>query len=124
MLRSFEVAITTIGDQTGTNYGGQAISGEVVGIKYEFGTLANTADFDITGETSGSLILNIDNVAAADTFWVPRVLGNKHTDGSAFTDSGVCPRLYGERVKIVTAQGGASKTGTMTFYVKDDSFFE
>jgi hypothetical protein len=66
--------------------------------------------------------MTISNVAQANTFWVPRVLGNKHTDGSAFTDSGIPPRVFGERIKVVTAQGGNAATGTMTFYVKEDTF--
>ena len=122
MLRSFSVEITTAADGSATDYSAsRKLSGKVVGIKYAFGDLANTADFVITGETSLSPILTIANVAAADTFWNPRLLPNKHTDGAAFTDeAGDAPRVYGERIKIVTAQGGNAKTGTMTFYIEDD----
>jgi hypothetical protein len=125
MLRSFEVEITTAADGSATDYAGSVISGEVVGIGYAYGTLAATADFTITGETSGAPIMTIANVAQANTFWTPRVLPNKHTDGAAYTDGvGPAPMVYGERIKIVTAQGGNATTGTMTFYVRDDSYFE
>ena len=124
MLRSFEVEITTDASGDATDYSAsRKITGKVVGIKYAFGDLANTADFAITGETSTSPILTIANVAAANTFWNPRLLPHEHLDGSAFTDAaGDAPRVFGERIKIVTAQGGNAKTGTMTFYVEDDTF--
>jgi hypothetical protein len=124
-LRSFEVEITTAADGSATDYAGQTngITGKVVGIKYAFGDLANTADFTITGETSTSPILTIADVAAANTFWLPRILPHEHADGSAFTDSsGDAPRVFNERIKIVTAQGGNAKTGTMTFYIEDEVF--
>lgn len=126
MLRSFSVEITTAGDESATDYSAsRKLTGKVVGIKYEFGDLANTVDFTITGETSTSPILAIANVAAADTFWIPRVLPHQHNDGSAFTDAtGDAPRVFNERIKIVTAQGGDTKTGTMTFYLEDDTFVE
>jgi hypothetical protein len=123
MLHAVEVAITTNGSQVGENYSGAGVTGRVVGIKYEFGTLANTADFTITGETSSSKILAYANVPAADAFWYPRILPNKHTDGAAFTDAAAeAPYVFNERIKIETAQGGASKAGTMTFYVEDNTF--
>lgn len=122
MLSSIEVSITTDAGGDAVDYAGVTISGRVVGIKYEYGTLAATSDFVIIGETSLSPILTISDVAQANTFWTPRVLGNKHTDGSAFTDSGVRPTVYGERIKITTAQGGNAATGTMTFYIEDDNF--
>ena len=124
MLRSFEVEITTAADGSATDYSAsRKITGKVVGIKYEFGDLANTVDFTITGETSTSPILTYADVPAADAFWIPRVLPHKHTDGAAFTDAaGDAPRVFNERIKIVTAQGGDTKTGTMTFYIEDDTF--
>ena len=124
MLRSFEVEITTDASEDATDYSAsRKITGKVVGIKYEFGDLANTADFVITGETSLSPILTYANVPAADAFWNPRLLANVHTTGATFTDAASeAPRVFGERIKIVTDEGGASKTGTMTFYVEDDTF--
>ncbi len=124
MLRSFEVEITTAADGSATDYSAsRKITGKVVGIKYEYGTLAATSDFTITGETSTSPILTIADVAQANTFWIPRVLPHQHNDGSAFTDAaGDAPHVFGERIKIVTAQGGNATTGKMTFYVEDDTF--
>ena len=121
MIRSFEVEITTAADGSATDYStSTAITGKVVGIKYAFGDLANTADFTIIGETSLSPILTYANVPAANAFWTPRILPNKNTDGAAYTDGvGPAPLVFSERIKITTAQGGNAKTGTMTFYIED-----
>jgi len=126
MLRSVAIEITTAADGSATDYSAsRKLTGKVVGIKYAFGDLAATVDFTITGETSTSPILTIADVAAANTFWIPRVLPHQHNDGSAFTDAATdAPRLFNERIKIVTAQGGNVKTGTLTFYIEDDTFVE
>uniref|UniRef100_A0A6M3IKL7 Uncharacterized protein n=1 Tax=viral metagenome TaxID=1070528 RepID=A0A6M3IKL7_9ZZZZ len=125
MLRSYEVEITTAADGSATDYAGLKITGKVVAIKYAYGTLAATADFVITGATSGSPILTLTDVAQANTWWFPRILATQHNDGSAFTDaSGGPPLVFAERIKIVTAQGGNAATGAMTFYVEDDTFVE
>lgn len=122
MLHSYEVEVVCDASGDAEDYAGGTISGKVVGIKYEYGTLAATTDLVITGETSGSTILTIANLAQADTFLVPRVLGNKHTDGTAFTDSGESPCVFGERIKIVTDEGGNAGAGTITIYVEEDTF--
>ncbi len=126
MLRSFEVEITTASGGTATDYTAcRKVTGKVVGIKYAFGDLDAGADFTITGETSTSPIFSITDAGAANNFWNPRLLPNQHNDGTTFTDAaGGAPRVFNERIKIVTAQGGNVKTGTMTFYVEDDNFIE
>ena len=126
MLRKIAVEIATATDQTATDYSASyKLTGKVVGIGYAFGDLANTIDFVITGETSGSPILTYANVPAANAFWHPRVLANKNTDGAAFTDAASeAPRVFAERIKIATLQGGVSKTGTLTFYIEDDTLID
>ena len=123
MIHAHEVVIDTAADGSATDYSAsRRITGRVVGIKYAFGDLANTVDFTITGETSTAPILTIANVAAANTFWFPRLLPHKHTDGAAFTDAAAeAPWLFRERIKIVTAQGGNAKQGTLTFYVEEEA---
>lgn len=126
MLRSVAIEITTAAGGTATDYSAsRKLTGKVVGIKYTFGDLAAGADFTITGETSTSPIFTIADAGAANNFWIPRVLPHQHDDGSAFTDAaGDAPRLFNERIKVVTAQGGDTKTGTLTFYIEDDTFVE
>lgn len=123
MLRSYNVTITTNGSGAATSYAGGKITGKVVGIKYTPGTLDTGAGHTITGEDSAAPVFIIASAGTSNVFWTPRILPNKHTDGSAFTDSSSDPpRIFGERIKVVTASGGDTKTGTITFYVEDDSF--
>ena len=123
MLHSYEVALVCDASGDAVDYAGTKITGRVVGIKYEYGTLAATTDLVITGETSLSPILTIANLAQANTFLNPRLLPNKHTDGTAFTDAAAeAPCVYGERIKIVTDEGGNLGAGTITFYVEEDTF--
>ena len=126
MLHSHEVAILADASGDAVDYTAcRKITGKVVAIKYEFGTLTAGTDFVIIGETSTSPIFTIANVGAADNFWNPRLLPNQHNDGSAFTDAaGDAPRVFNERIQITTDEGGAAGAGTLTFYVEDDNFVE
>jgi len=122
MLRSVDVEITTAADGSATDYTGGPLTGRVVGIKYAYGTLAATTDLVITGETSLSPIITLTDLAQANVHIIPRVLPSQHNDGSAFTDAaGDAPLVYNEKIKIVTAQGGNAATGTVTFYIEDDT---
>ena len=125
MLRSFSVEITTAAGGSATDYSAsRKLTGKVVGIKYD-GELAALVNFTITGETSGSPIFTIIDVGAAVTFWIPRVVANRHDDGAAFTDAASeAPRVFNERIKIVTSDGGNADTGVLTFYMEDDTFIE
>ena len=125
MLRSFSVTILTDASGDAEDYSAsRKLTGKVVGIKYD-GELAALVNFTITGETSGSPIFTIIDVGAAVTFWIPRVLPHQHNDGSAFTDAaGEAPRVFNERIKIVTSDGGNADTGVLTFYMEDDTFIE
>ena len=125
MLRAYEVEITTDASGDATDYAGLKITGKVIAIKYEFGTLVAGLDFYINGETTDAPVMDIAGVGAADAWWFPRILPNKHTDGAAFTDAAAEPPwVFGERIKIITDDGGATKTGTLTFYVEEDTFAE
>ena len=70
----------------------------------------NTVDFTFSGETTGINVLTIANVAASATYY-PVVAANKAADGSASTLTEIAPVLVSERLKLVLAQGGASKVG-------------
>lgn len=70
----------------------------------------NTVDFAFSGETTGMNVLTIANVSASATYY-PMAAANKAADGSASTVSERPIILVGERLKLVLAQGGASKVG-------------
>ena len=122
MLRKEAVTILTDGSGDATDYTGGDISGKVLAIQYD-GALAANADFEVTGNTTGLEVITITNAAAAAATWYPRILPHKHTDGTAFTDAAAePPRVYGEKIKIVTTDGGNADTGVLTFFIEDDSF--
>jgi len=92
--------------------------GRVLGIKYlKHATVpyASTADFTITSEDTGQAILSKSNVNA-DLIAYPT---NKATTatGAASTLTEQPVPLANERVKIVVAEGGNTKTGTFTVIV-------
>ena len=54
-------------------------------------------------------------LGVADREWYPRALGNKNTDGSAFTDVAVKMFVSGT-LKLVIAAGGATKNVRFLVY--------
>ncbi len=115
MLQEVSTSIVTDGDEAATVYLGTKLRGRVHAIKYAAGTLANTTDLVITGKTTGVAILT-DSPATSEWFY-PRVLANKNTDGAAATDAFADIHVFNEQIKVVVAQGGDTKTGTITAYV-------
>lgn len=121
MIQAVSATITTdaAGDATvyitvGIN---RKLSGRVHAIKYEPGTIVTGADLTITGETTAVPILVKANAGTSDVWYYPRVIPNKNTDGSAFTDVAADIHVVDERIKVVVAQGGDTKTGTITAYI-------
>lgn len=109
------VTVTTNGDGDGTGYT-PVVTGKVVQITYTKVDFANGVDFDVTGDRSGVVIWDQDNVNATATV-APRqathstggVAALYAVGGTAVND---CVWVANERIKIVVAQGGATKTGT------------
>lgn len=124
MMRVAVVA-TTDGAGAATAYTGN-VAGEVRQVRYVAdGTAAydNTADITITDEVTGAAVLTITNLAATTT-WLPRVATVDATGTAALyaaggTAVGAPPCVGYGRIKVVVAQGGASKTGTFHFWVVD-----
>lgn len=121
VLHSQSVTILTDAAGDAEDYTGK-ITGKILAVHYD-GNLAANADFEITGETTGLEIITITNAAASAASWLPRILPHKHTDGTAFTDAAAePPRAYGERLKIVTADGGNADTGVITIYYEEEAY--
>jgi len=107
-MRSYSKTLTTDGSGDATDYTA-ATSGRVVGIHYtKNGTTpyANGVDFTITNETTGETIWAQSNVNASVSVR-PRLA----------THNNDYPALARHRIKIVVAQGGASKIGAFLFVV-------
>lgn len=119
MLQEVSTSIVTDGDGAATVYLGTKLRGRVHAIKYTAGTLENTTDLVITGKTTGVAILT-DSPATSEWFY-PRAIPNKNTDGTAFTNVAAEIHVLNEQIKVVVAQGGDTKTGTITAYVDSPS---
>ena len=115
------VAVNAAGDGTGYT---PIVSGHVRSIVYvPDGSIPydNTADFTITCDVSGQAILTATNVASGATY-TPRQATVSVANAAALYAAGgtaVNDRIpvAGERVKIVVAQGGNTKTGKFHVYV-------
>lgn len=110
-MRTFTVTVTTASDGSATAYT-PAINGRVNTIRYAKTDFADGVTFTITGEDSGVGLWTESAVNASKTVR-PTVL-TQLQDGTDHTVRDFIA-LAGERIKIVIASGGATKTGT--FYV-------
>ncbi len=111
----YSVALTTIADGSVTGYT-PPVTGRILSVRYEKNDFANGVDFAVTGEDSGESIW-AENDVNASTIRYPRSQVHD-TDGTLLTRDGtrkVCEPivLANERVKIVIAQGGNVKSGTV-----------
>lgn len=113
MLHKVTTTIVTNGSGDATVYLGSKIRGYLVALKYSPGTLDTGADLVITGETSGVPILTKSNAGTSDVWYYPRALPNAIADGAAGTIPHEFVALVNERIKVVMAQGGDTKTGTI-----------
>ena len=114
MIEAVSTAIDTDSSGDATVYLGTRLRGRIHAIKYEPGTIATGGDLTITGETTGVPILVKAN---AGTWFYPRELVSLHTSGADATDAFTDIYAVLERIKVVVAQGGATKSGTITAYI-------
>jgi len=109
------VAITTASDGSATVYSNN-VTGRVLAVVLSISGLDNTADFTITAEATTEAILSLSNTNTNAVYY-PRTAVHT-TAGVAATFDGTHGilepiTLANDRVKIVVAQGGATKTGTV-----------
>ena len=119
---SYAVPFTTDGSGDATVYTGVRVVGRVLLIVYTHDDALTGADFTITGRTTGTAILTITDAGTSDIQWAPR---------QATCDTVGAASLYAaagepvedhiwiaeEELQIVVAQGGATKSGILTFIV-------
>jgi hypothetical protein len=121
MMQQITATITSDADSAAEVYLGSRLTGRIHAINFTIGTLANTIDLVITGETTAVPILT-DSPAASEWYY-PRAFANKVTDGAAFTDVSEAIRVYQERIKVVAAQCGTTGVaGSITIYVDTESY--
>ena len=89
------------------------LNGFLVCIKYTPGTIDTGADLTITGEESGIPILTKANAGTSVVFYYPRALINAVADGAAATNASEFIPIKDERIQVVVANGGDTKTGSI-----------
>lgn len=115
------VTVTTDSSGDGTAYTTAAVNGRLLGVQYVKTDYANGVDFDVTLEGSALAVLSVDDVNASAVYW-PRVALH-NTSGVALTYDATEPvtdtlPVANERIKVVVAAGGDTKTGTFYIYVE------
>lgn len=118
-LRKVTVPVTTDAAQAATEYS-EFITGRIVEIRYVKGDFTDGVDFTITLETTGITVWSQLNVNASATV-LPRQATHTTAGVAAEYATGVAvlEPIYvaHERVKIVIASGGATKSGTFIIVV-------
>lgn len=121
-IRKHSVSITTASNGSATAYTGY-VSGFIMAIQYIKTDFADGVDFTITAEATGEAILSLTDQNSA-TIVRPRAATHSTAGVAAVYASGgtaVNDRiaLGRDRVKIVIAQGGNAKTGTVVVTMDD-----
>lgn len=116
-IQRIAIPLATNGSGACTAYSA-AFAGLVVGFYLDVGSggtaLASGVDLTITEEDTGAPIVTLTNVGAASARYMPRV--DVHDATGAATGALDAPAVVG-RIKVVVAQGGDTKTGTLYVYI-------
>lgn len=122
MLRRYAIAVTTASDGSATAYS-PYLSGYIQDIQYVKTDFADGVDFTITAEAYGRTLWAENDVNAAairaprqPTYTTAGVASLYASGGTAVNDKIALSR---DRVKVVIASGGATKTGTFIVMVDD-----
>lgn len=116
------VSATTNADGAATSYTSAPLTGELVNIIYTKSTFADGVDFTITGEDSGLTLWAEENVNASKTVAPRQATHSTAGVAALYAGSGTAVNaplvLATERIKVVVAAGGDTKSGTFTFILK------
>lgn len=118
-MKKTTVKVTTAADGSATGTSTNWVFGFLFRISYLPGTLDAGADLTITSEgpISQSLLVKA-NAGTSNVPLYPRTVSNAGNDGAAGTTYDTLPLIDG-KIKVVVAQGGDTKTGTLIFYYFD-----
>jgi hypothetical protein len=123
-MRRYKVTVTTAADGTATAYSPR-LSGKINQIEYVKDPGANPyaagVDFTITGEATGINLWTQADVNASAVVAPRQATHSQAGVASLYAAGGTavqaCIALANDRVKIVLAQGGATKVGTFHILV-------
>lgn len=96
------------------------LNGFLVCIKYTPGTIDTGADLTITGEESGIPILTKANAGTSVVFYYPRALINAVADGAEAASPSEYIPIKDDRIQVVIANGGDTKTGSIEVILIND----
>ncbi len=115
------VSVTTNGSGAATAYTDTAVRGRIVNIIYTKTDFADGVDFTITLEDSAQNLWVDTNINASETVAPRQPTHDSAGDASLYAAAGepVEDYIYAchERVKIVIASGGDTKSGTFKIIV-------
>ena len=121
-MKIVELTGTTDGSGDLTVTSTEAVNGrfvEKVAMDYIDGDTG--ADITLTStEAVGQVILVAANVGVADKVWFPRAVSNLNTDGSALASVEGNKIMVTAPLRLVVAQGGASKQIRILVYLSDE----
>jgi hypothetical protein len=118
MIQSVTVGFTA----NGTVYLGTRVRGRILAVKVVAdNSLTDNFDIALTGDTTGIPILTDTTVTKnTTTWWHPRVLVSKVSDGAAGTDAFTHVFVLNERIKAVIANAGTGVGSITVFYDSDE----
>lgn len=113
------ISLTTDGSGAATGYS-EVVTGRVLAVLYTKVDFATGVDLTITAEGTGQAILTLTNQDSSG-IWYPRAQVHGATgSGLTFDGTNVVAEpvpVVNERIKVVVAQGGSGKTGTVQILV-------
>ena len=119
--RKVSAAFTTTAGGAATVYTDDVVTGRILSVRYEYADADTGADITITTEDTGQAVLTLTNAGTSTVQKQPRQATHDVTGGAETYDATEPVNDYiwavNERLKVVVAQGGNTKTGTLVFIV-------
>jgi hypothetical protein len=113
------ISLTTNADGAATGYT-PVVTGRVLSVIYVKTDFANGVDFTITAEATGEPILALTDANASVTKYPRSPVHGLTGTGLIYAGTDVVAEpvmVAQDRIKVVVAQGGNTKTGTVTVVI-------
>lgn len=121
-MKRFKVTVTTDGAGAATAYTPR-LAGELHSIQYVKTDYANGVDFTITSEATGENLWTESDVNASAVRYPRQATHSNAGVAALYAAAGTAVQaragLANDRIKIVLAQGGATKVGVFHFLVAE-----
>ena len=93
------------------------LNGFILELTYTPGNLDTGADLTITIDGTERPIMTKSNAGTTKTWFMPRAVNNAVADGAAATSNSELIPIKNDRIKVVVAQGGNAKSGSIEVLV-------